>query len=176
MCNFGLTVQIQITDWIWILSQVNLTTFFLYVAKKNNLVSSKKLPCEVIPQGKGGHKYSFPPSVAILARDISVWTFHNKDISTRAFFRSAAILAHGHFVSMSILTQGLFGTGTFWRPRPFSMRYFGTWTFWHMNISAHEHFGTWIFWRLSKQYEHYGTDILAPVLLCQTGHFNVRTF
>jgi hypothetical protein len=50
---------------------------------------------------------------------------------------------HGHFVSMDVSTQGLFGT----------------------DISAPEHFGTWIFWHLAKQYGHFSPDIFAPAHL-----------
>ena len=38
------------------------------------------------------------------------------------------------------------------------------------DILAPEHFSTWIFWHLAKQYGRFGTDILAPVLLCRNVH------
>ena len=83
------------------------------MAKKNNLVSSKKLPCEMIPQGEGG----LPPATIlapnISARDISTQTFHHRDISAHAGFDPVGVPAHGHFVSVDVLVQGLFGTGIF---------------------------------------------------------------
>ena len=40
-------------------------------------------------------------------------TFWHMDISAKTFHYQH-ILAHGHFVSVDVSVQGLFGTGTFW--------------------------------------------------------------
>ena len=97
MVCYWLTVQIQITDWIWVLGQGNFTVFIRSQEKKN-VVSSKKLPCEVISQGD-----VLLPTIS--ARDISVWIFHHQDILASACFGPADIPAHGHFVSKDIVTQ-----------------------------------------------------------------------
>ena len=76
----------------------------------------------------------------ISAREISAQTFHHRDISARARFSPVGVLAYGHFVSVDVSVQELFGTGTF-RHKDFS----APWTFWHRDISAHVHFGTCTF-------------------------------
>ena len=53
------------------------------------------------------------------------------------------------FQHRNVSTWGLFDTGNFW-PKEFS--------------------APCIFWYLEKQYGRFGTDILAPVLLCQNVH------
>ena len=48
----------------------------------------------------------------ILTRDILARTFHHEYFSARVLFGSADVPPNGHFISMDILAQGIFGTGT----------------------------------------------------------------
>ena len=79
------------------------------------------------------------------------------------------------------LRHGNFITGTFRHVHTSALLIYrhmdilSPWTFQHKNflaqdILAPENFGTWIFWHLAKQYGRFGTDILAPVLLCRNVH------
>jgi hypothetical protein len=43
--------------------------------------------------------------------DTAARQFHHWDISARAYFSPADIPTHGHFVSMDVSTQELFGAG-----------------------------------------------------------------
>ena len=73
---------------------------------------------------------------------------HIRKIGIFQFFRSlqlcgfnlktygtVGVLTHGHFVSVDVLVQGLFGMGTFWHKD-----FLAPWTLQHGDISAHGHF------------------------------------
>ena len=66
-------------------------------------------------------------------RDILARTFHYRDISARACFGISDLPAHGNFVFMDVMTQGLFD------------RILGTMDIWAHDILAPERFDTWIF-------------------------------
>ena len=77
----------------------------------------------------------------ILARDILVKTFHNRDVSTHACFGPVGVPAHGHFVSVDVMVQGLFDTGTFWHKDLSAMNvltkgHCSTWTLRHTSTGA----------------------------------------
>ena len=68
-------------------------------------------------------------------------------------------------------TRECFNMETFWHKKFLAQGISAPWTFqhgifWHLKA----HFGTWIFWHLLEQYGCFGTDIWAPVLLCQNVH------
>ena len=163
MVCYGLIVQIQITDWIWILSQGNLTTFFIRSQEKQT--SSKKLPCEVIPQG--GHKYGFPPFRHLTFRQetfqyghfitrtfrhvhvLALRTYRHMDVSSPWTFQHKDFSAQRHFGRRNFRCHGRFGRG-----------YFGNWKFRHMDI--------WVPCKaiLTYRHKHFGTCATVPIYPC----------
>ena len=105
--------------------------------------SSKVSPCSscdcdvaVAPSATGMYTASHHFGPDISARDISARTFHHQDTSACACFGPAVLPAHGHFISMDVSIQGLFGMRTFWLKEflpPWISRH---WIFWHLCYCA----------------------------------------
>ena len=81
----------------------------------------------------------------ILVPDISV-----RDTSALTFITGT--FCHGDFSALWTFHGDFLAAG-----------YFDTGTFLHRNTLAWGHYGTGKFWHRAKQYEHFGTDILASV-------------
>ena len=71
---------------------------------------------------------------------------------------------------LDISTRERFAMGTFQHGKFSAQGIFTAVDISAQDILAPENLGTWIFWHLAKQYGRFGTDILAPVLLCRNVH------
>ena len=73
------------------------------------------------------------------------------------------ILPWGLFGSVDVPVQDILSSWLLRYGDFLAAGYFGTGTFLHWNTLAWGHYGTGKFWHHAKQYEHFGTDILASV-------------
>ena len=110
-------------------------------------MSSKKLPCEVTPQGE--------EAISMASHHFRTWHFGKRhfimDISSQGHFSMCMFRHCGHTGTWTFCLHGHFNTRTFRHWDILEEGSFGAMDILAQDILAPDHFGTWMGWHLAKQ-------------------------